>query len=120
MTARISDAFLDTTFVGSALQALASEGFLSDKHPFVPSRDALQTHAAKISSKLTAQGFTGRLKACFMRHERAGFTYILYDDALFRDHDEASSAVSEWLDKSFGQESRIWLKWSGQRKEPNR
>lgn len=120
MPVRISDTFLDASFVRHALQALANEGFLSDKHLFVPSRDALQTHAAKIAAKLAAHGFTGRLKACFMRHGRAGYTYVLYDDACHSDHDAASGAVSDWLDKSFGREARIWLRWSGKPKKSNR
>ena len=113
MTARISDTFLDTAFVRHALQALSREGFLSDKHSFVPSRDALQTHAAKIGFLLAAQGFRGQLKACFIRHGRAGFAYVLYDESYFTNHDAASNAVFEWLDKSFSRAARIRLKWSG-------
>ena len=103
MTAQPLTDFLTPEFVQKAGQELEQSGFVTDEHGFAPYRETISTHMQDIQRALHEHGWHMNLQSGFLsNHPTAGYSYFIYDSAKFGSSGAAQRAVSDWLDRRYG------------------
>lgn len=95
--------FLTPEFIERTAKTLLDVGFVSDEHEFAPYRETLNVHVSEIQKSLHEMGYDLTLSSGYINHPEAGYAYYIYDYNKFDNLNEASEAVSTWLDEKYSE-----------------
>lgn len=96
-------ALLTEDFIRQAGETLATAGFLTDRHDFVPVGQSVAGRCGEVQAALEKAGHALPLDEVPIKHMSQGTLVCLYNTAIFPRKAEAYQAIHNWLDTRFEQ-----------------
>lgn len=90
-------------FIRQAGETLATSGFLTDRHDFVPVGASVAGRCGEVREALARAGQPMELDEVPIKHLSQGTLLCLYNTAIFPRKAEAYQAIHNWLDTRFEQ-----------------
>lgn len=94
---------LTEAFIRQAGETLATEGFLTDRHDFVPPGESVAGRCGAVQAALEKAGHTLQLEEVPIKHMSQGTLVCLYNTGIFPRKADAYQAIHTWLDMRFEQ-----------------